>query len=120
MIIGGSGGHSDTAAGSKLAIVVTKLMKARLPMIKAKVTTITTPGENIDVVVTERGIAVNPRRVDLLEKLSKTKLPIMTIEELKILAEKITGVPKGIETSEKIVAVVEYRDGSVIDVVRMV
>ena len=120
VIMGGSGGHSDTAAGSKLAIVVTKLMKARLPMIKAKVTTITTPGENIDVVVTERGIAVNPRRVDLLEKLRKTKLPLMTIEELKTLAEKITGVPKGLETSEKIVAVVEYRDGSVIDVVRMV
>ncbi|MDR3543414.1 MAG: citrate lyase subunit alpha [Desulfosporosinus sp.] len=120
VIMGGSGGHSDTAAGSKLAIVVTNLTKARLPMIKAKVTTITTPGENIDVVVTERGIAVNPRRVDLLEKLSKTKLPLMTIEELKTLAEKITGVPKGIKTSEKIVAVVEYRDGSVIDVVRMV
>lgn len=120
VIMGGSGGHSDTAAGSKLAIVVTNLMKARLPIIKDKVTTITTPGENIDVVVTERGIAVNPRRVDLIEKLSRTDLPIMTIDELKMLAEKITGVPKAIKTSEKIVAVVEYRDGSVIDVVRMV
>ncbi|SPF32924.1 citrate (pro-3S)-lyase, alpha subunit [Candidatus Desulfosporosinus infrequens] len=120
VIIGGSGGHSDTAAGAKLAIVVTNLMKARLPMIKAKVTTITTPGESIDVVVTERGIAVNPRRVDLMEKLSQAKLPLRTIGELKTLAEQITGVPKALETSEKIVAVVEYRDGSVIDVVRMV
>ena len=120
VIIGGSGGHSDTAAGSKLSIVVTNLMKARPPIIKDRVTTITTPGESVDVVVTERGIAVNPRRVDLIQKLSKTKLPLMTIEELKRMAEKITGVPKGLETSEKIVAVVEYRDGSVIDVVRMV
>lgn len=120
VIMGGSGGHSDTAAGAKLAIVVTNLMKARLPMIKDRVTTITTPGESIDVVVTERGIAVNPRRVDLIDKLSKTKLPLMTIEELKTLAEKITGVPTAIETSESIVAVVEYRDGSVIDVVRKV
>ena len=120
VIIGGSGGHSDTAAGSKLAIVVTNLMKARLPIIKDKVTTITTPGEDIDVVVTERGIAVNPRRVDLLNKLSATRLPLKTIHELKMTAEKITGVPKAIKTSEKIVAVVEYRDGSVIDIVRMV
>lgn len=120
VIIGGSGGHSDTAAGSKLAIVVTNLIKARLPIIKDKVTTITTPGEDIDVVVTERGIAVNPRRVDLIKKLSNTHLPLKTINELKMTAEKITGVPKAIETSEKIVAVVEYRDGSVIDVVRMV
>jgi len=118
MIMGGSGGHSDTAAGSKLAIVVTNLMKARLPIIKNKVITVTTPGESIDVVVTERGIAVNPRRADLLERLRMTKLPLMTIEELKLLAEKITGVPKAVETSEEIVAVVEYRDGTVIDVVR--
>lgn len=118
MIMGGSGGHSDTAAGAKLAIVVTNLMKARLPIIKDKVTTMTTPGENVDVIVTERGIAVNPRRTDLRDLLSKTKLPLMSIEELKTLAEKITGVPKGIELSEQIVAVVEYRDGSVIDVVR--
>ncbi|MBC2722650.1 citrate lyase subunit alpha [Desulfosporosinus sp.] len=120
VIMGGSGGHSDTAAGAKLAIVVTNLMKARLPIIKDKVMTITTPGESIDVVVTERGIAVNPRRVDLLEKLKTTRLPLMTINELKRLAETMTGVPKTIETSEEIVAVVEYRDGSIIDVVRKV
>ena len=120
MIMGGSGGHSDTAAGSKLSIVVTNLMKARLPIIRDRVTTITTPGESIDVVVTERGIAVNPRRVDLMEKLRFANLPLVTLDELKAMAEKITGVPKGLQTLEKIVAVVEYRDGSVIDVVRQV
>ncbi|AFQ46074.1 citrate lyase subunit alpha [Desulfosporosinus meridiei] len=120
VIMGGSGGHSDTAAGSKLAIVVTNLMKARLPIIRDKVLTATTPGESIDAVVTERGIAVNPRRLDLLEQLSQAQLPLMTIGELKQLAEKITGIPKPIETSEEIVAVIEYRDGTVIDVVRKV
>ena len=117
-IMGGSGGHSDTAAGAKLTIIVTQLMKARLPIIKDSVTTVTTPGESIDVIVTERGIAVNPRRQDLIEKLKQTNLPIMTIEELKAIAEKMTGKPKAIELSEDIVAVIEYRDGSVIDVVR--
>ena len=120
MIMGGSGGHSDTAAGSKLSIVVTNLMKSRLPIIKDRVITMTTPGESIDVVVTERGIAVNPRRTDLIEKLKFTNLPLVTIEELKCITEKITGVPKAVLTLEKIVAVVEYRDGSVIDVVRQV
>ena len=120
LIMGGSGGHSDTAAGSKLSIVVTNLIKSRVPMIRDEITTITTPGESIDVVVTERGIAVNPRRVDLIEKLRMTNLPLVTIDELKIMAEKITGVPKVVQLLEKIVAVVEYRDGSVIDVVRQV
>ena len=117
-IIGGSGGHSDTAAGAKLTIVVTQLMKARLPIIKDRVTTITTPGECIDVIVTERGIAVNPKRTDIIHKLKKTNLPIMTIVQLKSIAEKITGKPKATELSDKIIAVIEYRDGSVIDVVR--
>lgn len=119
-IMGGSGGHSDTAAGANLAIIVTKLIKSRTPIIKDKVTTVTTPGESIDVVVTERGIAVNPRRTDLIEKLKMTRLPLMTIEELKDLAEGMTGKPKELEFNDNVVAVVQYRDGSVIDVVRKV
>lgn len=119
MIMGGSGGHSDTAYGAKLSIVVTNLIKSRLPIVKDSVTTVTTPGECIDVLVTERGIAVNPIRDDLFEMLKSTNLPIVTIEELKAKAEKLTGVPQKIEFTEKITAIVEYRDGSVIDVVRM-
>ena len=119
-IMGGSGGHSDTAAGAKLTIIVSNLVKARLPIIKDKVTTVTTPGESIDVLVTERGIAINPKNADLIERLKKTNLPIMTIEELKEVAEKLTGKPKEIESDDKIVAVIEYRDGTVIDVVKKV
>mgnify|MGYP003313350978 CR=1 FL=1 len=68
-IMGGSGGHSDTAHGAKVSIITTNLIKSRLPIIKKEVTTITTPGQDIDILVTERGIAINPLRKDLLEKL---------------------------------------------------
>lgn len=117
-IMGGSGGHADTAAGAKLTVIVTKLTKARLPIIKDRLTTVTTPGETIDVIVTERGVAVNPIRTDLIEKFKATNLKVLTIEELKNLAESITGAPKAIELSDEVVGVVEYRDGTVIDVIR--
>ncbi|NMA69230.1 MAG: citrate lyase subunit alpha, partial [Desulfitobacterium sp.] len=89
-IMGASGGHNDTAAGSKISVIVTRLTKGRLPVIRDKVTTVTTPGETIDVLVTERGIAINPRRKDLIEKLKDNNLPIMTIEELKAISERLT------------------------------
>lgn len=120
VIMGGSGGHSDTAAGSKLSIVVTQLVKGRLPIIVDEVTTVTTPGESIDVVVTERGVAVNPLREDLIQALNAAGIQTMTIDRLKDIAEEMTGVPEKIEFDDKIVAVVEYRDGTVIDVVRRV
>lgn len=119
-IMGGSGGHSDTAAGAKLTIIVTKLTKARLPIIKDKLTTITTPGETIDVIVTERGIAVNPKRIDLIRQLKDANLKILTIDQLKEIAESMTGTPKDIKLSDEIVAIVEYRDGTVIDVVKKI
>ena len=120
VIMGGSGGHSDTAAGSKLAIVVSQLFKGRLPVIVDKVTTVSTPGETVDVLVTERGIAVNPKRQDLIAKLEKSKIQLMSIEELKTIAEGITGKPMEIETDERIVAAVEYRDGTIIDIVKKI
>ena len=120
VIMGGSGGHADAAAGAKVTIIVANLLRGRLPIIVDKVLTATTPGETIDVLVTERGIAVNPRRTDLKEKFLAAGLPVKEISELKILAEKIAGTPKQVKTGEKIVAVVEYRDGTIIDVVRQV
>jgi len=120
VIRGASGGHCDTAAGSKLTMIVAPLIRGRIPTIVDKVNTVITPGETIDVVVTDRGVAVNPLRKDLIEKLTKAKLPLFTIEQLKEKAEKITGKPKAIEYLDKIVGVVEYRDGSIIDVIRQV
>lgn len=114
-IIGGSGGHSDTAYGAKLTIITTNLMKSRLSMVKKKVRTITTPGETVDVLVTERGIAINPKRQDLINKLSQSQLPLVKIEDLLQRAHAITGVPKDIEPSGRVIGVVRYRDGSIID-----
>lgn len=114
-IMGGSGGHSDTAHGANVTVITTNLIKSRMPIIKDRVTTITTPGEDVDVLVTERGIAINPKRKDLLEKLVNTKLPIYTIDELYEMAHSITGVPKKIELSNEIIGYVQYRDGSIID-----
>lgn len=120
IIMGGSGGHADTAAGAKLTVIVSKLVSARIPLVKDRVTTITTPGETVDVLVTDRGIAVNELRGDLIEKFNKAGIEIKKISELQKLAEELTGKPENIETCDDIVAVVEYRDGSVIDVVRKV
>lgn len=117
---GASGGHCDTAAGAKLSMIVCPLVRGRIPTIVDNVITTITPGESIDVVVTDRGIAVNPKRTDLIERLSKTSIPMFTIEELKEKAYKLTGKPKAIEFEDKVVAVVEYRDGSIIDVIRKV
>ena len=114
-IMGGSGGHSDTAHGANVTVITTNLIKSRMPIIKDKVTTITTPGEDVDVLVTERGIAINPKRQDLLDKLKDTRLPVYTIDELYDMAHKITGVPSKIQRSKDIIGFVEYRDGTIID-----
>lgn len=112
------GGHMDTAAGAKMTIITAPLIRGRLCTILDKVLTVTTPGETIDAIVTERGIAINPRRPDLIERAKAAGLELKTIEELQAIAESITGKPKTVEFEDKIIGVIEYRDGSVIDVVR--
>ena len=114
-IIGGSGGHSDTASESKLCVIVSPLIKGRIPIIKNRVTTITTLGKHVDCFVTERGIAINPLRTDLMELLKETKLPIMNIEKLQKIAHNFTNIPKNIEKSGKIIGVVEDRTYEIID-----
>jgi citrate lyase subunit alpha/citrate CoA-transferase len=117
-VIGGSGGHSDTAYGAKVSIITTQLIKSRLPIIKKQVTTITTPGETVDVLVTERGIAINPLRKDLIELLQDSTLPITSIESLYELQHTYTGIPATLEQSSEVVGVVMYRDGSIVDTIR--
>lgn len=112
------GGHMDTAAGAKLTIITAPLIRGRLCTVLDRVLTVTTPGETIDALVTERGIAINPRRQDLIERAKEAGLPIVTIEELQAIAEAITGKPKSVEFEDQIIGVIEYRDGSIIDVVR--
>lgn len=120
LMMGASGGHCDVAAGARLAIVVAPLIRSRIPVVVERVTTRVTPGETVGVLVTDHGIAVNPARPDLAERLRGAGLPVTTIEELYHRATAITGVPRPVEHGDKVVGVVRYRDGSVIDVVRQV
>lgn len=119
-IIGGSGGHADTASGAKLALVTTRLAAGGAPKIVEAVECMTTPGETIDVVVTEAGVAVNPLRSDLHKRLAAAGLPLVEIAQLRDLASARTQARRRppINLEGRIVAVVEYRDGTVIDVVR--
>ena len=119
-IIGGSGGHSDTAAGAKLAMIVAPLYRARLPIVVDKVLCTTTPGNTVDVLVTQRGIAVNPLRKDLEDKLRAFGLPVYDIHELKDMAERVTGKPQTRVPGGRAAAEVEYRDGRIIDRIRCV
>ena len=89
-------------------------MKSRMPIIKDRVTTITTPGDSVDILVTERGISVNPKRVDLINQL-KDKIKLSTIQELQETCYRITGRPVKIEHGDKVIGIIEYRDGSIID-----
>jgi citrate lyase subunit alpha/citrate CoA-transferase len=105
---------------SKCTILPIPLFRDRIPVIVDEVTTICGPGELIDVIATERGIAINPRRTDLIEKLKDSGLPIKTIEELKAEAEAICGKPEKPEFTDEIVAAIKWVDGTIIDVVRKV
>ncbi len=115
-----TGGHSDTAAGAKLAIIVAPSMRGRLPIVRDAVTTITTPGATVGAVVTERGIAVNDRYPDLKAELLRRRAPVKDIRQLQKEIEAVTGAPRPLEFEDEVVALVEYRDGTIIDAVRKV
>ena len=105
---------------SKNVILPIPLFRDRIPIIRDEVTTICGPGELIDVIVTERGIAINPRRTDLLDAVKGSDLPIKTIHELKEEAEAICGKPEPVETEDRVIAAIKWVDGTVIDVVKQV
>ncbi len=119
-IRGASGGHSDTAAGAHLTIVVCPSFRGRIPIVKQKVNNIVTPGDSVDVLVTERGISVNPKRQDLLKQLEKTTLPLRRIEKIEEEVRQVCGEPKPLKYKDEIAAVIEYRDGSIIDVIKQI
>ncbi len=114
-IMGGSGGHSDTAAGAKLSMIIAPMFRARLPIVTDHVNCISTPGQDIDVLVTQGGIAVNPRNGELKERLVKAGLPILDIRELKEKTERITGKPQPIPKGDRVVAHVIGRQGNLQD-----
>lgn len=68
--------------------------------------------------VTEIGIAINPNRPDLVEHFKELKVPQFTIKELQEKAYEIVGHPDPIQYGDKVVALIEYRDGTLIDTVK--
>lgn len=116
----GIGGWQDTLF-ARCTILTVPSFRDRVPIIRERVTTLCGPGELIDVVVTERGIAINPRRTDLLAALSASSLPLRTLAELKSEAEAICGgAPEAPTLSDRIVSVVTWVDGTLLDVIRQV
>ena len=117
IIRGAIGGHPDTADDSALSIIVCPLLRGRIPCVVDEVTTLITPGSTVDVVVTEYGIAVNPRRPEIAERLKAAGLKVVDIHCLKDMALKAIGNPDPLPFGDKVVGVVMNRDGSVQDVI---
>jgi citrate lyase subunit alpha/citrate CoA-transferase len=115
VLIGGSGGHADAAQGAALTLITTRLTAAGFPKIVPQVTTMTTPGHSVDVVVTEAGLAINPARGDLSDRLKHAGLPILSIEDLAAKAAAAAAKTVPPRAQGPIVAVSEYRDGTIID-----
>ena len=122
-MMGGLGGGPDVACGADISIVALPIIRGRTPSVVKKVFTCCTPGDIVACVVTQAGIALNPRHKlyrELQEDLDNAGIKTVTIEYLQQLAESLTGVPKPIETTARVVAIVEYRDGTVVDVIRQI
>jgi citrate lyase subunit alpha / citrate CoA-transferase len=101
---------------SRCTILALPSFRDRIPVIVDQVTTLTGPGELIDVVATERGIAINPRRQDLMDALQGSKLPIRPIQDIKTEVERICGgMPAKPKLGSHLVAVVKWVDGTVLD-----
>jgi len=120
VIMGASGGHCDTAASAKLTIIVAPLTRGRIPTVVDKVDTIITPGTSVDVLVTDRGVAINPLRGDLIDQFKNSDLNLVSIDELIEKASAIVGPKKALIHTDRTVAYIEYRDGSVIDEIKEV
>lgn len=116
-IIGGSGGHSDVAEEAKLTVIVAPLSRARISTIVDRVGCVSTPGKNVDLLVTQAGIAVNPLRPQLARRLKEARLPVADILELKARAEALNGRAAPIPRGERVVARVLDRRGAEQDLI---
>jgi citrate lyase subunit alpha/citrate CoA-transferase len=101
---------------SKCTILAVPSFRDRIPVIVDKVTTLVGPGELIDVVITERGIAINPKRKDLIKATKNSGLPIRSITQIKKEIDGICGKPaKPKVDKDKVVAIIKWVDGTVLD-----
>ena len=117
-IIGGSGGHTDVAEEAKLTIVAAPLSRARISVVVDKVMCLSTPGDSIDLFVTQYGVAVNPKNADLKEKLERSNLPVLDIHDMRKMAIKLNGAASRIiRNHNKIVGHVLNRDKNDLDII---
>ena len=130
-IIGGIGGGQDVAAGADLTIMFLPLATGKdgkgFPKIVDQVYTRTTPGEVIDVVVTEEYAAVNPasassRRQAVIDNAEKAGLKLVSMEELHeksiAKASEFGTLPVRQETTDEVLHLIEWRDGTVLDMIK--
>ena len=117
MLMHGIGGWQNCLFAG-CTILAVPSFRDRIPVIVDEVTTVTGPGELIDVIATERGLAINPRRQDLIEAAASSDLPIRSIEEIKAEVEGIVGgKPQAPRLTDTPVAIIKWVDGTVIDTV---
>ena len=120
LMLHGIGGWQNCLFG-KVTILPIPSFRDRIPVLVDEVTTLCGPGELIDVIVTERGIAINPLREDLIGPARAAGLPVRSIEEMKAEVEGIVGgKPQRQELGDEIVGAVKWVDGTLLDVIRRV
>jgi len=116
-LLHGVGGWQNCLA-ARCTILAVPSFRDRIPIIVDEVTTLCGPGELIDVIVTERGIAINPLRKDLIDVMRGSKLPLRSLAEIKSDVERICGgEPQRPKRGDRPVAIVKWVDGTVLDTV---
>ncbi len=120
LLLHGIGGWQNCLF-SRCTILALPSVRDRIPVIVDRVTTLVGPGELVDVVATEQGLCINPRREDLLEAVRGSDLPLLDIHQLQARVERLCGGPPARpELGEEFVAAIQWVDGTTIDGVRRV
>ncbi len=116
LLLHGIGGWQNCMF-SKCTILAIPSFRDRIPVILDEVTTLCAPGELVDVIVTERGIAINPLRKDLMKAVKNSSLPIRPIKEIQEEVYRLCGgaPAKPDVDKRKVVAVVKWVDGTLLD-----
>jgi citrate lyase subunit alpha / citrate CoA-transferase len=114
-LLHGIGGWQNCLA-SGCTILAIPSFRDRIPVLVEDVTTLVGPGETIDVIVTERGAAINPRRQDLLDATKNSSVPIRTIESLFEETRAICGTPEPPALDRDTpIAAIKWVDGTILD-----
>jgi citrate lyase subunit alpha/citrate CoA-transferase len=119
-LLHGIGGHQDTAAGAHLSIMMMPVFRKTNAIIRDRVTTVSAPFHSVDAIVTDMGISINPARKDLLKALEGKPINLVDVKELRDIAYAEAGVPEEPDYGDRIVSVVQFRDGTYLDTIRQV